>query len=203
MNLPLIPVDEFAREFLILRGKAIQKYAELEHSLGSLYAFLMGVPPEIAGITFFKIQNTRSRTAILDKLLKRKCGNTYNVFWNPLGKLLGELDQKRNEIVHWGTIVEIVLGAQDGTQELVLMPSNLWDHKLEPRINGEDLYAFIVKCDFIQRSVNVFEAVISSPRILPDGSTFPVSDAWRDICLQPITYPPPDTHPLSLNYSKP
>ena len=83
------------------RGKAIQSYALLEQSLCDLFGFLSDTKDEIAATIFYKITSTGSRNAILDKLLRRKFGNKYNLFWNIYLKSLRPIDTRRNEIVHW------------------------------------------------------------------------------------------------------
>lgn len=189
----LIPKDDISRDFLIARAMAISHYAMLENSLSRLYSHLMGVAEDIAGIAFFRINNARSRSAILERLLKKKYGDTYNLFWNSLEKHLRNLDGTRNNVVHWATETYMNVDLPPGQQvtSLKLAPPNFWDKTENTSdMTIDALYDFIVKCDFFTRSINVF--------ILTISGTQKVSQIWRDICLQPINYPPPDNHPLSL-----
>lgn len=193
IGLSLIPDHEGARAFLVARGKAIQKYAEYEQSLGCLYAILMGVSDDIAGVTFFKISNARTRIAILERLLRKKCGATYNKFWNSLVKCVGTLDAKRNELVHWATIVEIHLENGRQIDELVLKPPNIWDHNSDtPKIVLDDILDFIVKTDFFGRLLNVFGLVIAGHPL--SGELVALQEKF----LEEVTYPPPHNHPLVL-----
>jgi hypothetical protein len=187
----MIQRDEFVQRFLVARGKAVQEYAEYEQSLAGLYAYLTGMERDIAGVTFFKLSQARARIAILERLLHKKHGAKYNPFWNSLVKHMDAIDRKRNEIVHWGTVVHIGLTANGvQTNTLALEPPNFWDRtEGTPSIWEDDLYDFIVKVDYFARAINMFLAVMT-------GVPLDALPTWQEIFLQPITYPPPDTHPL-------
>jgi len=103
LALSMIPNDEPTRNFMVVRAMAIVQYAQLESSLAGLFTRLLGVTPDIAGVPFFKINNARSRNSMLKKLLRERHGSTYNVFFNPLIKYIGGLDDSRNQIIHWAT----------------------------------------------------------------------------------------------------
>jgi len=180
-------------ELLLARAKAIQGYATVEQSLCSLFAHLMGAPPDLAGIVFFRIVNSRSRNAILEGLLKRRAPHQYRAYWESLLKEINFTDQQRNEIVHWHTAVNV-----GQTVELRLIPPNFWIMtESTPYYTAAKLLEFEAKCDFLSRSMNMFYLLL---RI-----DFPLDSrkAWHEICLQELTYPPPDTHPLSPNYKAP
>ena len=196
----LIPEDDNCRRFLIARGKAIQTYSEYEQSLAELYAFLTGQNRDIAGISFFRFNQGRIRADILEKLIVKKCGDTYKTtykqFWDSLASNLLDVDQTRNQIVHWGTVVFCKTDRPEAT--LKLTPPNFWDWvetMRETVITENDLYNFISKCSFFGGVVNIFRTVIS-------GVPAELASTWRDICLQAITYPPPDTHPLASQRRK-
>jgi hypothetical protein len=103
----LIPADEDDRLFLLARGRAIEAYAIYEQSLARLYAELLGVSLDYAGITFFRINNARARLAIIERLIHKRHGSQYSKFWNSLRRLLRGLDERRNQIVHWTSVDEI------------------------------------------------------------------------------------------------
>jgi hypothetical protein len=177
------------------RGKAIEAYASIEESQCAICADLLSAPPDYAGIMFFKITSARARNRAVDGLLSKRFGNTYNLFWNALLKRINQLDQRRNEIVHWQTINEV--GYEDGvaTHEYKLTPPNIWDMKpTTPFITSEDIDDFCKECDFLMRSMNMFRVTV----ILTGVVTDPVErQTWLDIFQQALVYPPPSGHPLS------
>lgn len=186
---PLLPRHEISKTFFIARATAILVYASYEQSLVSLFAYLMGVQDDYAGVPFFKINNARARIAVIERLLKKRHGNAYNVFWNPLVNLLKPLDEKRNQVIHWAVNSTIDTDQGGKLTKITLVPPNFTDRtENTPEMTLNDLYDFIVKCDFLARSLNVFHAVISRSHGVPN--------TWHDICQQPVTYPPQDNHPL-------
>ena len=99
--------------FLVERARAIDSYARVEHSLSSLFADLLGTHRDIGGIVFFKITNASARNAMIESLLEKKHGATYEAFWSGIPNtpnkrglftLVRQLDQTRNEIIHWTTV---------------------------------------------------------------------------------------------------
>jgi hypothetical protein len=56
----------------------------------------------------------------------------------------------------------------------------------------EELKAFASECDFVTRSLNMFLLLLTGA-LKRNGSEQP----WYDLCRKPMTYPPPDKHPLS------
>lgn len=189
----LIPKDEVSRDFLVARAVAVSQYAMLENSLSGLFAHLMNVKPDIAGVVFFRINNSRARNSSIERLLKKKHGDVYNIFWNSLEKQLRILDGIRNNVVHWATMTTISVDTNpQSTTGLELTPPNFWDRtESTPAISLQDLHDFIVHCDFISRLVNCFWFQLS-------GISKP--SASQDIFQQPVTYPPPDNHPLCLKH---
>lgn len=179
MDLPRIEKD-----FCAERGFAIAQYAYYEEALGSLFAHLIGLPHDVAGVPFFKINNARARLSILERLLKKKYGNTYNVFWNSLGTKLQELDNQRNKVVHWTLVV-----TWHEEPVVSLIPPNHWDaDENTPSLLIKDLAEFSKKCVF-------FVATLSHFMYTLQGEPF-VPPAWPEIFQQPVTYPPPVGHPL-------
>jgi RecB family exonuclease len=93
--------------FLVARANAIQAYAKLEFSLSIVFSRLLGTQPDIAGLVFFRITNTYQRNGILEDLKKHRFGNEYNLFWNSIMKIIRQIDQRRNEIVHWHVVNDL------------------------------------------------------------------------------------------------
>lgn len=185
MTHPLIADDGVTPTFLTARGLAISEYAYFEGVLVGLFAQLMNTTIDYAGIPFFRMNNARSRLAMLDRLLRKRRGNQYNLFFNSFGKWLRELDEERNKVVHWTTLTS----HEGETTRLYLVPPNFTDSGLNrPQITLEDLYAFAQKCIYARQMLLKF--------IWEIGTGFPPSDAWHGIFRQPAEYPPPSTHPL-------
>jgi hypothetical protein len=187
--------DEIQRDrnqFWAARGFAIQAYADLEQSLCRLFAHLSGTGFDVAAIIFFKITSAGARDTILDRLLKKKHGDTYAAFWNSFQTLVRQVTHKRNEIVHWNAINEV--GASG--PKLKLTPPNFWDFdENSPSYTTDDFYAFMKLCDYLCRFCNMFWWFIAPlPSAQRDAATV---QTWRDIFQQPAVYPPPSNHPLS------
>ncbi len=199
----LFPQDEEGRDFLLARGRAVESYALFEQSLASLYAGLMGILPAYAGITFFRISNARSRLAILERLLEKRHGATYDIFWTSISGKLQALADERNRIVHWTSVAEIGLhgGGQQPTRLSTLAPPNIWDRTVNtPKIVIEDLFDFILKCDYYSRLINLFWLLTSGEMERLQTHNPEVIATWREIFQKQVVYPPPSTHPL---YRKP
>src|SRR5258708_2236288 len=93
------------------RGKAIQAYATLEQSLCLLFAHLGNLSQDVAPLIFFKITSQDVRNKIIEKLMKLKYGDKYNLFSNSLFAQLRPIDIQRNCIVHWHALQTV--GAND------------------------------------------------------------------------------------------
>lgn len=183
----LLSKDETHLTFMITRASAIEQYAMIEQVLVALCAYLMGISVDIAGIPFFKMNNARARLAMVERLLKKKHGNAYNIFWNSLVKHLRPIDERRNQIVHW---ITEQTATSNKERQCCLVSPNYWDRTEDSeKIYLDDLYDFILKCFFYFRLIQHFNWLIS-------GSPKKIHPAWPEICQQPIIYPPPDTHPL-------
>jgi hypothetical protein len=197
------PSEVRANEFKILRAQAIENYAAIEQALASLFTNLLGTSRDKGGVVFFRITNASSRNKIISALLKKAQGDKYNAVWHGengvpgLIVLIRQLDQARNELVHWH-MVHKVYAKDDGavTREPVLRPPNFWDRNPDtPEIDEPILSAFVAKADFVSRALNMLNALIEDTGFLTN-----VEIPWPQIFCQPIVYPPPDTHPLSRNY---
>ncbi|RUP00314.1 hypothetical protein [Hyphomicrobium sp.] len=170
-----------------VRGRSIQSYASLEQSLCALFAYCGDIDPKVAGIIFFRISSTQVRNDILEKLIRRKFGSVYNLFWNSYLKELRPIDIKRNEVVHWNMITLI---GDDGVS-LQLRPPNFagWDENT-PQLLDSDLVAFMEKCGVFGRLANMFHLATS---IMTGAEAQP----WLDVFKEPLVYPLPDGHPLN------
>jgi hypothetical protein len=181
-----IPTEPLLVEFYLARSHAINEYAKLETTLFFLFAQLMEAKYEYAAIPFFKINNARARKEILEKMLRKRCGDKYSLFWNSLGNHLTGLDQRRNEIVHWA-----ILGhAKDGRtlDRVTLSPAAWWTQ--EPgfgSIELQHLMDFADKCDTIGHLVSLLMADVIKPN---------VDAPWPKIFAEPVLYPIPAGHPL-------
>ena len=193
----------------IARANAIQQYSNVELGLCKIFGDLLGTEPELAGVVFFRITASRARNTIISSLLKRKTAKQYDAYWNGapnthkrhgMFTLIGELDGKRNEIVHWQTATNIAISDGGVAASQSLVPPNVWGIKSDsPSISVKDLNAFSVKADFVARSLNMF-AIIALNRAQIDVGE---QQTWLRIFEQPATYPPPYSHPLSPNYKAP
>lgn len=193
-----------AYELLLERSQALEAYAAVEQSLALLFASLLRTHPRRGAIVFFRITSSHARNVMIDALLKEEYGNEYDAYWHGvpgtpdrkgLFSLLRGLDAKRNEIVHWHLSTRIY-DEPDGevAAELRIIPPNIWTLSAEsPSISVDDLKEFRAKAKFVQGAVGMFGSFAHG-----DMSIAPETEqTWRDICRQPCTYPPPDTHPLS------
>jgi hypothetical protein len=174
--------------FLLARSSAIGMYASVEQALAALFAQLLRSKPDYAAVPFFRINNARARNAILERLLKKRYGSKYNLFWNSVVKELNILDGERNQVVHWA-ILTVYNHDRTKIVRLKLTPPNYWDRGPNtPKMSMEDIYQFGLKCVFIGRAL-IALAKVSSRKRTPK--------AWRDICRQPLSYPLPPGHPLN------
>jgi hypothetical protein len=179
--------------FWALRAKAIQAYSSMEQSLFFLFSQSAGVQPDIGGIIFFKITSSQARNSIIEKLIRKRHGDTFNLFWNSYLKQIRSLDIKRNEIVHW-TVANEISGNDASGRPIVsvtLVRPAFFDRDTSaPSLTTKDLLEFMSKCDVFSRAVNMF--------MLISGSHMPASEAkpWLDMFQQPFVYPLPTGHPL-------
>jgi hypothetical protein len=175
---------------LVDLAQAIEIYASLEQGLARLLQIFLGVNAKQAGIIYFRIVNTRSRSLTLTELFEGERRNHAEKFWESLLKELRILDQQRNEIVHWHMVTEV--GEEQVRHHL--SPPMFWIRKGESaKYYSEQLHKFIHRCEFVVRTVNMF--ILYLEGCLDDDSEN--AQIWRRKFQQPIIYPPGDTHPLS------
>jgi hypothetical protein len=176
-------------ELQLARARAIQSFSALEQSLASLFTHLLGTSPDKAGVVFFKISDARARLDILEALLKKAHGATYNLFWNSIRKLLKDLIQERNQIVHWQTLIHVGNGPR-----VTLTPPNIWDlDGNTPQKSAVDIQAFESKAVFVTKFLNMFLTLITGALKQVVGE-----EPWDVLCREAVIYPPPEGHPLAL-----
>jgi hypothetical protein len=154
--------------------------------------------------------NARARTKALKQLLQMRHGNKYDVHWNGqpaspgkpkqpgLFALIRQTDEQRNNIVHWRTIAIVSDGKHQDDQ---LALPDFWyrsPEKPPKEITTADLEEFILKTEFIHRSINMFTWFHGRRGVTPEAA-----QTWPEIFQQPALYPPLDSHPLSPNYVAP
>lgn len=177
-------MKDFEQAFCLARGSAITQYAYYEEALACLFAILMGVSNDVAGIPFFKINNARSRLAMIERLLKKRYGSKYNLFWNSLSKHIQVLDLQRNKVVHW-TWTTVCSDPPYAS----LIPPNHWDaDENTPSLLLADLDEFELKCVFFTSLIACFGYTLSDEPF--------VQPTWPEIFQQPVSYPPRSDHPL-------
>jgi hypothetical protein len=199
INLSAVPQD---LKFTVARALAIEGYANVEQALSSFFSFLLGTKPDSGAIVFFRITNTHSRNRIIKDLIAKVHGDSYKAYWHGakhvpgMFSLINQLDDQRNQIVHWHVIASIDLENKSQTSKLA--PPNFWSYgPHSTNITIYQLIDFAMKSDFVFKSINMFHWIT--------GRKHPISDAdrapWLRIFETPPTYPPPNTHPLSPNYT--
>jgi hypothetical protein len=113
--------------------------------------------------------------------------------------LIRQLDQSRNEIVHWHVGFRSE-PAKDGYQGPAgLVKPDVWPLIKDPEkrvISNQELVQFIDKADFVHRFLNIFFIVLQGEK--HEGVL-----SLRGIFRQPAVYPPEDTNPMSRNYKAP
>lgn len=203
-NIPLDDALKLAEHdpIWINRGKAIQAYAILEQSLSRLLGDLAGTDQETTATIFYRIVNTGSRSAILERLLHKKHGTTFNLFWNQYFKDLRQIDLRRNAIVHWLTAMNAALNTQDtmivGLN--LIPPSSLGRSSPKEYVTSSDLIDFACKCSVYGRLSNMFCSVTSTTE---RGLDEDAKKTWFDIFQRPLVYPLPEDHPLNQSAAKP
>lgn len=195
-NIDMTEVIKIANkdEFWEVRGKAIQAYANLEQALATLFSVLAGTTNEVAGIILFRISSADSRNKILQRLFRKKFGDRFNLFRNSVFDQLRPIDLERNEIVHWNAACRMGHDGTKETAEVLLVPPTFLSTRETPMKTTQELRAFIAKCNFYSRLLQMFSVMEGDIRSvsIPEADKLP----WRDIFAQPVAYPPPEDHPL-------
>jgi hypothetical protein len=193
----LLPPDASLK---IARADAIDAYGGLEIALTRLFAQVLGTKPDLAGIVLFRVGNARARNKMIEHLIKRKHGAKYNLYWNSVLKFIGQLDQRRNEIVHWHMMIQPNFNRTGRltSATATLRPPNLWDRRrTKESLSGRDLREFASRCDFADAAVWSFVFYGQGRH-----GNRKLRATWQDIFRQPLTYPPPDNHPIRQRWPK-
>jgi hypothetical protein len=179
------------------RGHAIGIYSNLEQALCESLSYFGEMSNEVAGTVFFKINNARGISEILDKLKKRRIGNKHNFFWNSLLKSFRRLAERRNQIVHW--ITAIVIQDDQAQQEIIrypiLTPPNFWVWKdgETPELEIHKIDEFSRECGRTKLALVMFLKSLRGPWSEEEEKT------WRETFQQPLIYPPQSGSPLFPN----
>jgi hypothetical protein len=145
---------------------------------------MLGTKPDLAGIVLFRIGNARARNKMIEQLIKLKYGPKYNFYWNSVFKFIGQLDQRRNEVVHWSMSVLPNFGRTGKltSATIKLVPPNIWDRrKTKEGLNERDLKDFALKCEFAEAAVWCFVMFSISRR-----SNRKQRATWLDVFQQPL-----------------
>jgi hypothetical protein len=137
---------------------------------------------------------------MIELLIKRKYGPKHNLFWNSLFKFINQLDQTRNEVVHWHMLVAPNFGRSGEltSATVKLIPPNIWDRRRKKQsLTERDLYDFTLKCEFADVAVWSFVRFVVIPR-----SNRKWRAAWRNIFQRPLAYPPAETHLICQRWPK-
>jgi hypothetical protein len=181
-------MDKLITELFIARAKAINYYANYEAVLAILFAQLMEVPIDYAGVPFFKIQSAPARLDIIQRLIEKRHGHTHKKFWESLQGKLRVLDADRNHLVHWVVLTHV--GTSHKICKVTLTEPNVMDRKANTNDKTvEWINEFSARCKFFNGLIGAFNKFITKKESVPD--------AWHDIFLQQVDYPPKDSHPLS------
>jgi hypothetical protein len=153
---------------------------------------------DVAATIFYKITSSGSRNAIIEKLLHKKHGTTFNLFWNSYLKQLRPIDIRRNEIVHWLSASYSTIDENNmiATGVVLIHPAFRDLQQDSPRITLSDLRAFSEQCDVFTRLCNIFTQTTIGNRDSLDNY-----DAWLQIFQILLVYPLPANHPLFLPHA--
>jgi hypothetical protein len=191
-----------AGKLQLARAEAIEAYARFESCLSILFGFLLGTPSLKSSVIFYKITNANNRNQIIESLIKIEHGDKYKVYWHGeaksggksgLFKLIYQLDQTRNEIIHWTVHRTIATTELNAQIEKLVPPNSFRFQNVGKAISIAELNNFIAKANFVSGSVLNF-AINTAKGIQVHGSA---RDPWLPILQQPVTYPPPSDHPLA------
>lgn len=197
--------------FLLARAEAIGAYARLEDALSYVFNILLGTDTNISSIVFWRIVNTTFRNQILVRLVEARYGTSFKKFFPSLIALVRQCDEERNKIIHWTPKLEHEpslplaekMKAPFGTYMSLAPPGARDTHDQRLGLTIKQLVAFKEKCEFVLNSVTAFGIYRQAvSKHLPDKVatrllTDPEFESWRQIFRQLVTYPPPNTHPLS------
>jgi hypothetical protein len=188
---------EQTRKLQIARAEAIESYAGVEQSLSNLFGSLLGTTIHKAAAVFFKLTSAHNRNKIIESLLQLEHGSEYDIYWHGEGQpgkkgglfnIIYNLDQTRNEIIHWYVMRNPAI-----TEFEKLVQPNLTAYRPDSKaLSISELDAFTQKATFVNLSISAFLFNTTKGVQVPDSARAP----WLPIFQQPVIYPPPSTHPL-------
>jgi hypothetical protein len=182
-------------DFWAIRGHAIQVYANLEDSLCHLFSVLTGTNQGVASIIFYKVVNAGVRDSIIEKIMKKKHGDSYTTFWNSFLKVIRRVTETRNHIVHWHVVNFVGPPIHDVA---LVQPPNIWELEFEnpSPLTVTNMMDFIEECCFAVQLCNMFRAMLDPVSLERLRLTSEQEQTWHDIFQQPVAYPPLGNHPL-------
>jgi hypothetical protein len=184
-------------EFWAIRGRALDAYAILEHSLSDLLATLIRTPHTIASAIFFKITNADAVHKIIVKLVTKLYGSTYTTLIKSFKKLLGQTAIQRNNIVHWTAVMLQKPGGE--YSRTVLRPGHdVWAE--QETVDKEAMLEFIAKCQYLTGVCNQFADLLR----MNDGRRNEVLEGElresTEHCQKELTWPPNPSNPLNPSW---
>ncbi|QDL99018.1 hypothetical protein FLL57_17660 [Rhodopseudomonas palustris] len=190
-----LTISQLSRyELQIARGVSLDAYSAFEQILMEVFAHLIGANMKLGGIVFFRLTNSGLRQKILEDLIDAKFGKQYDQYWHGTPKqaglfgLIRQLEQRRNEIVHWKAV------GLTSKMEFGLVAPNIWSGRKGSSIFIDDVYEFIAKADCLRHyagNFNWWTVRRKEDEPLPEKFV-----PWRDIFSRPPSYPPSQDHPL-------
>lgn len=184
-------IEKSRRLLQFVRGQALDAYSGLEQILMEVFCSLIEANLGFGGIVFFRLTNTGLRNKIFEELIERKYGTVYDDYWFGKGGLLSlirQIDQRRNEVVHWKPVFEATAG------EFVLRSPNLWNKKSpDTYLTIDNVCEFIAKCHCVRHYVGNFTWRTTRYK---DGDTSSHARLWLDKFNHQPEFPPESEHPL-------
>jgi len=183
------------RDLQLARAAAIEAYSDLEQQLCLQFADLIGANFHRASLVFYRITSSHSRNRIIQSLLKDEYGDQYDKFWRSVIRLIRQLDQTRNQIVHWHILVgqffseaeEVEEEAEDAEMDAVLAPHG---DSEEVVMTASDLWDFVDKTEFVRLQAMMFHILHLSRPSLEDQKT----DKQYEVFQRSVIYPPPENY---------
>ncbi len=194
------PLLDPQHALIFARAEALENYVLVEQSICDTFIKLSGATNEAGSLIFFKLNNARTRVQILEKLLKPKFYPEYKLFWRSALAAVRQLDETRNQVVHWQTTCKSRI--KGGTLDLTAAPEDAWlnppthwwGHRNDTKLTANEIFLFVSRCQFVSRHINLFNMIFGGKSHIESfGETF---EAWRKRFLQSIPDPPPKDHPL-------
>jgi hypothetical protein len=189
--------EELLSHFSILRAAAIADYSDLEQTYCECLAFFGSMSAQAAAILLFQINKRPFEGLVMGRIKNERIDNIHENYWRGAIDLGRALEQRHNQIVHW-SVAEALCDNSEGKShcEFFLAPPRFWawrqgDAEDKNKLFGPDLEIFGERCKFLSRSLSAFFQFHAGE--MPPSER----DAWRDIFMQPLTFPPRPDHPLA------